>query len=140
MAIRLLSILLLIFGFSTISHAQSTSFADADIAKGKKLFKKCSACHQIGEGAKNKVGPILTGVVGRPAASVEDYKYGKHLSQAGEGGLVWTKEEIFEWLGSPKDYLRAHLDDDKAKTKMTLRLKKEDQRYDVIAYIESISD
>lgn len=130
---------LLFFIFLSIS-ASAQSFSDGDIAKGKKLFRKCAACHQIGEGAKNRVGPILTGVIGRPAASVEGYKYGKHLKQAGEDGLVWSKEEIFAWLGNPKKFLSEKLDDKKAKTKMSLRLKKEAQRYDVIAYLSTFSE
>ena len=71
------------------------ALAEADLKKGEKVFKKCMACHQIGEDAKNRVGPILTGVIGRIAGSVEGYKYGKHTKEAGEAGLVWTEEEIF---------------------------------------------
>ena len=50
---------------------------------GEKVFKKCKSCHQVGVGAKNKTGPILTGVIGRPAGSIEGYKYSKSMAAAG---------------------------------------------------------
>lgn len=110
-----------------------------DAAKGEALFKKCMACHMIGDGAKNKVGPILTGVVGGKVASVEGYKYGKSIVALGETGATWTEEELSEWLLNPKKYLRAKLDDKKAKSKMSFKLKKEDERKDVIAYLATFS-
>ena len=94
-------------------------FAVGDAENGARLFKRCMACHQVGENAKNRVGPILTGVIGRPAGSVEKFKYGKDMLAAGEGGLVWTEELIFEWLANPREFLRTQLDNPKAKTKMT---------------------
>ena len=115
------------------------AFAEGDAAKGEGVFKKCSSCHMIGPDAKNKVGPALTGIIGSPAGAVEGYKYGKDLLAAGEAGLVWTEEEVFEYLKDPKKYLRAKLDNKKAKSKMSFKLKKEDQRMDVIAYLKTFS-
>ena len=112
--------------------------AEGDAVKGEKVFKKCSSCHMVGEGAKNKVGPYLTGIVGRAAGSVEKFKYGKSLAAAGEAGLVWSEEELFEYLLDPRKYLRAKLDDKKAKSKMAFKLKKEQDRLDVIAYLKTI--
>jgi len=112
---------------------------DGDAAKGEKLFKKCSSCHQIGDEAKNRVGPVLTGVVGRTAGTYADYKYGKSIVEAGEAGLVWTEEELFEYLVNPKKYLRTKLDNKKAKSKMSFRMKKEDERANVIAYLKTFS-
>ena len=112
--------------------------AEGDAVKGEKVFKKCSSCHMVGEGAKNKVGPYLTGIVGRAAGSIEKFKYGKSLAAAGEAGLVWTEEELMEYLLDPRKYLRAKLDDKKAKSKMAFKLKKEQDRLDVIAYLQTI--
>ena len=72
-----------------------------DVTAGEKVFKKCKACHKIGDGSKNGVGPHLTGVVGRPAGSVEGYKYGTGMKQAGAAGLVWTEELILEYITDP---------------------------------------
>jgi len=116
----------------------ASAFA-GDAAKGEAIFKKCSSCHMIGEGAENGVGPQLNGVVGRAAGSVEGYKYGKSLVAASEAGLVWTEEELSGWLENPKKYLRAKLEDKKAKSKMSFKVKKEDERADVIAYLATFS-
>lgn len=126
-------------GFMAASSISAHALDGGDAANGEKIFKKCSSCHMVGEGAKNKVGPILTGVMGRAAGSVEDYKYGASLLAAGEAGLVWTPEEMSEYLIDPKKYLRTKLDDKKAKSKMAFKLKKEDERADVIAYLKTFS-
>ncbi|MEM7067896.1 MAG: cytochrome c family protein [Pseudomonadota bacterium] len=120
--------------------ASSNAFAlDGDAVKGEKVFKKCASCHMVGPEAKNRVGPVLTGVVGRTAGTFEDYKYGKSIISAGEAGLVWTEEELSEYLINPKKYLRAKLEDKKAKSKMSFKLKKEQERADVIAYLKTFS-
>lgn len=125
--------------FITASAFVTMPVLAGDAVKGEALFKKCAACHKIGADAKNAVGPALTGVVGRAVAGVEDYKYGKSIVELGETGAVWTEEEIFEYLANPKKYLRAKLDNKKAKSKMSFKLKKEDQRNDVIAYLATFS-
>ncbi|MGI9363930.1 MAG: c-type cytochrome [Rhizobiaceae bacterium] len=112
---------------------------DGDATVGEKVFKKCSSCHAVGEGAKNKVGPMLNGIIGRTAGSVDGFKYGKDLVKAGEAGLVWSEDEMFEYLLDPRKYLRAKLDNKKAKSKMAYKLKKEKDRRNVIAYLKSVS-
>ena len=82
--------------------------------------------------------PVANGIVGRQIASVEGYKYGKDIVALGETGATWTKEELFEYLKDPKKYLRAKLDNKKAKSKMSAKFKKEDDRNNVIAYLESL--
>ena len=81
--------------------AMAESHSTGDPVKGQKVFKKCMACHAVGEGAKSKVGPPLTDVVGRKAASFKGYKYGKSIIAASDAGLVWTEEEIFAYLAHP---------------------------------------
>ncbi len=115
-------------------------FAQAqDAEKGEKLFKRCTSCHMIGDGAKNRTGPVLTEVVGRVAGTYEGYKYGKSIVAAGEAGLVWDEDNLFEYIADPRGFLKEYLNDPKAKAKMTFRLKKEDQRRDVIAYLATFS-
>ena len=110
-----------------------------DAAEGEKVFRKCKACHMVGEDAKNRVGPVLTDVVGRPAGSYDDYRYGSSMEEAGEAGLVWDEESIFEYLADPRAFLRSYLDDPKARAKMTFRLSDAQERRDVIAYLQSLS-
>ena len=121
------------------ASAQAEFHSTGDPVKGKKVFKKCMACHMVGDKAKIKVGPPLTDVVGRNVASFEGYKYGKSIMAVAETGLVWTEEELFAYLAHPRNYLRAKLEDKKAKSKMPFRLKKEQDRADVIAYLKSLN-
>lgn len=134
----------LIFGAGAM--LATSAFADGHVAEGEKLTaKRCKACHMISDGDNvilkgGKVGPNLWGIVGRAAGSQEGFKYGKSLAAAGEKGLVWDEEQITAYLGDPKKYLRTYLDDKKAKSKMTFKLKKEDQRTAVAAYLASLAE
>jgi cytochrome c2 len=119
------------------ANAASDFSGDAEL--GKKVFKKCKACHQVGENAKNKTGPVLNNIIGRKAASFEGYGYGKSIRAAREKGLVWEEEKLFTYIRSPKKFLRAYLGNKKAKTKMKFILKKEDARKNVIAYLATFS-
>jgi len=122
---------------ATLSAAMPAQAQDA--AAGEKLFTKCAACHQVGDGAKSKIGPVLTDVLGRSAGNFEGYKYGGSMLAAGDAGLIWTEENLFNYLFNPKDFLRAFLNDPKAKAKMSFRLKDEQDRHDVIAYLSSFT-
>ncbi|WP_181704188.1 c-type cytochrome [Chthonobacter albigriseus] len=113
----------LIAGFATAAHAAG------DAAKGEKVFKKCQACHAVGEGAKNKVGPALNGVVGsKIGAHPADYQFSKVLKEMGDAGKVWDEATLTEWLKNPKAFAPG--------TKMAFAgLKKDDELADVIAYL-----
>jgi cytochrome c len=105
----------------------SLSAAEAqDAAAGEKVFAKCKICHQIGEGAKNMVGPVLNGVVGRKAGSYPDY----HYSDANKGsGITWDEPTLKEYLRDPKAKVPG--------TKMVFPgLKSDDDIANVIAYLK----
>lgn len=120
-----LAVIAAIAGFST------TAMAEGDAAKGENVFKKCKICHQVGEGAKNQVGPQLNGIIGRKAGSLADFNYSPAMKEAGEKGLVWNEESIAKYVENPKDFV--------AKNKMAfVGLKKEDERADVIAYLKTL--
>lgn len=104
------------------------------IAAGEKVFsRQCKSCHQVGAGAKNRSGPILTSVVGRAAGEVEKFRYSKPLVAAAEGGLVWTEGELVLFLSNPKKYLKG--------TRMSFRgLKDEADARAVIAYLRSVAE
>ncbi|WP_120634955.1 cytochrome c family protein [Ruegeria sp. EL01] len=108
--------------------APTIASAEGDAEAGKKVFRKCKACHAVGEGAENKVGPMLNGIVGRQAATVEDFGYSPALMKLSEDGLVWTPEELDVFLTKPRDYAKG--------IKMTFAgLRKEDDRVNIIAYL-----
>ncbi|HRK19511.1 MAG TPA: cytochrome c family protein [Hyphomicrobiaceae bacterium] len=103
-----------------------------DAAAGEDVFKKCKACHDIGEGAKNKVGPQLNGILGRKSGTVEGFNYSDANKAAGEKGLVWTEAELDKYLLDPRAYMPGN--------KMAFAgLKDEQDRKDLIAYIKKAS-
>lgn len=116
-----------------------------DAAKGEQIFKQCMTCHRIGPDAKNMVGPVLTGVIGRQSGTYPGFNYSDLNKHAGEAGLVWTEDLIFEYLPDPNAFLKKFLTDkgkaDEAtgSTKMTFKLANEQQRKDVIAYLKTFS-
>ncbi len=84
-----------------VSPAAANDLGDKD--RGSELFKRqCSACHQIGPEAKNRVGPVLTGLFGRRAASVKDFTYSKSMARMGSDGLTWTLETLDAYVENPK--------------------------------------
>ena len=116
--VPLFAIFIVAFGWATPSLSQ-----DADA--GEKVFKKCKACHQVGADAANRVGPALNGVVGRTAGTYDGFKYSQAMTAAGEKGLVWTDVLLAEYIEDPTKFLRTYLDDGKAKSAMSFKLKDE---------------
>ena len=104
------------------------SASAADVTAGKKVFKKCKACHSLKPG-KKKVGPSLYGIVGKKAASVKKYKYSKAMKKA---NITWDEKTLDAYLTKPKKFVKG--------TKMTfVGLKKQEDRDNVIAYIKAES-
>ena len=97
----------------------------ADVDAGKKVFRKCKACHTLKDGGKSAIGPNLHGVVGRSAATVDGFKYSKAMK---ESGITWNETTLRAFLTSPKKYIPGN--------KMPFPgLKKPEQIEKVISYI-----
>lgn len=129
-----------------IGSGQLVLAVDGEPAKGENVFKQCMACHRVGEGAKNLIGPVLNNVIGRQAGTIEGFSYSPINKAAGENGLVWNEDLINQYLPDPNAFLKKFLTD-KGKpqlangmTKMTFRLSNEQQRADVIAYLKQFSE
>ncbi|WP_299649538.1 c-type cytochrome [uncultured Tateyamaria sp.] len=106
---------------------------DAMLKHGEKVFKKCAACHAVGDGAKNKVGPQLNGVMGRTMGSVEGFKYSNGFAEANAEGKTWTPEEMAAFLAKPKTYMKG--------TKMAFAgLKKDEDLAAINAYLASFGN
>jgi len=73
-----------------------------DAAAGKDVFKVCMACHTAEQG-KNKVGPSLFGVLGRPAASIDGFKYSAPMKEKGAAGYAWTADNLKAYITAPKE-------------------------------------
>jgi cytochrome c len=110
------------FGFAIMMSAPAMA---QDVAAGEKDFLICRACHQIGPTAKDAVGPVLNGVVGRKAGSDPNFNYS---SANKESGITWTEEELNKYLESPQTVV--------PHTKMMFPgIKDEAKRKDIIAYL-----
>ena len=97
----------------------------ADPVNGKKIFKKCVACHSLQEG-KNKIGPSLYNLLDRKIGSVEGYKYSKAMKNS---CVVWDEESLDKFLTKPRKFI--------PKTKMAFRgIKKKSLRDDLIAFLK----
>ncbi len=97
-----------------------------DAAAGEKVFGVCKACHQIGETAKNSVGPQLNGIIGRKSGSAEGYNYSKANK---ESGITWDEATFREYIKDPKAKIPG--------TKMIYAGLKDEQRTnDLIAFLK----
>ena len=86
----------------------------------------------MGEGAQNKTGPHLNGVMGRTLGAVEGFNYSKTMAEMGASGTVWTPETMAEFLAKPRDYVKG--------TKMSFAgLKKDDEIAAINEYLKSFS-
>ncbi len=96
-----------------------------DVAAGKSSFAKCMACHAIGEGAKNKVGPELNGLAGRKSGTVAGYSYSEANKNS---GLTWDEATFKEYIKDPKAKIPG--------TKMAFAgIKREQEVNDLWAYV-----
>ncbi len=121
--------------------------ATGDAAEGENVFKKCKSCHMItaedGTAIQKggKTGPNLYGIFERMPGSVEDFRYGKSLASIGESGAVpdgWNEEQFVAYVADPKKWLQEVLDDPKARSKMSFKLKDGEDAANVWAYLVSV--
>jgi cytochrome c len=97
-----------------------------DAAAGEKVFAQCRACHQVGETAKNAVGPVLNGLFGRKAGTVEGYAYSPANKNS---GLTWDEATFRDYIKDPRAKIPG--------TKMIYAGVKDEQRVtDLVAYLK----
>ncbi|MFC5505695.1 c-type cytochrome [Bosea massiliensis] len=97
-----------------------------DAAAGEKTYAQCRACHQIGETAKNTVGPVMNGVIGRKAAEREGYSYSNAMKSS---GLTWDEATFADYIKDPKAKVPG--------TKMIYAGLKDDKRIaDLVAFLK----
>jgi len=121
------------------------ALADGNAENGLKIFNTCKACHKVGDGAANGVGPVLTGIVGRKAGSFAGYSYSPVMKAAGDEGLTWAEDSLKDYLADPSAFLKKYLtdkgkaDEAASNAKMPFKLPDETARLDVIAYLKTFS-
>jgi cytochrome c len=111
---------------TALASALATTAVAQDVTAGEKTFNVCRACHEIGDGAKNEVGPVLNGVVGRKSGSYPGYNYSDANRNS---GLIWDEATLQEYLKNPKAKVPG--------TKMLFPgLKRDDDILNVIAFLK----
>jgi cytochrome c len=105
--------------------ASSSAHADGDPKDGEAVFKKnCSVCHTT-EAGKNKIGPSLHGIVGRPSATIPNFQYSEAMKKADK---TWDEQTLETYLANPRDFV--------PNTKMIFAgLKNEKDRQNLVAYL-----
>lgn len=119
---------------SDASSADEDTLDQVLVAAGKSAFRRCSACHAVGAGAKNKTGPQLNEVVGRTIGGLDSFtQYSSVFKSAAEDGRIWDEENLTAFLAGPKAYLEG--------TKMSFAGLKDPQDIEaVIEYLRSYSE
>lgn len=119
----------IMLGLTVLMLGAAPALADGDAAKGEKVYLKCKACHDVDKG-ENRVGPTLKGLIGRPVASVEGFKYSEDFLARGKEGRVWDEATLAAYLPDPKAFA--------PKTKMVFAgLKKPEDVADLIAFLKT---
>lgn len=116
----------------TTAAAPGAIAADASVENGEEVFKKCRACHDVGPTAKNKVGPILNGLFGRKAGTIEGFNYSDANRKAGEAGWVWSDDVMMKYLENPREAMPGN-------RMAFVGLKDEQDRKDLMAYLKTFS-
>ena len=112
---------------AAVALIAGTAQADGDPALGKTAFNKCAACHSVKPG-ENKIGPSLHGVVGRPSHSIEGFSYSDAMKAY---NVTWDPATLDHYFADPRGVVSG--------TKMIfVGLKKDDERANVIAYLETL--
>jgi len=117
---------------TAVALVSGSAFADGNAKKGKKLWKKCKACHDTKPG-KHKVGPSLAGIYGKKAGQVDGFTKYKGLKGA---DFEWDEDNLSDWIKDPKAFLK-----DKGlppKTTMNVKIKKEKDRENLVAYMKTL--
>ena len=120
--------------------------ASGDAAAGEAAFSQCQTCHVVVDGEGNtlagrnaRTGPNLYAVSGRQAGTVDGFRYSNSIVEAGEAGLVWDEESFVAYVQDPTGFLRTYLDDNRARGKMSYKVRDEADAVNLYAYLASLA-
>lgn len=122
------------------------AFAEGDAAAGEEAFgRQCVSCHQIANGdeiiaGRGKVGPNLFNIAGNTVAGSDGFNYGSSLAAARDKGVIWSEETFVPYVQDPTGWLREVLDDKKARSKMSYKVRSEEDAEDIWAYLSTFTE
>ncbi len=120
--------------FIALLGAAGTSHADVggDAENGQTLFRQCSGCHEVGQGARDRIGPHLNNIFDRPAGAADGYRYSAGLQRAADGGLVWNYDTLDDFIENPRRLV--------SNTRMSFHgFEAQQERDDLLAYLRQFS-
>lgn len=137
----------LVLALGTLAALSPVAALAGDAEAGRALFtSQCQNCHVVvndaGEtlaGRNARTGPNLYGVIGRPAGSIEGFRYGASMVEAGQAGLVWDEEHFVAYVQNPNVFLRTYLNNNRARGNMAFQVRNETAAQDVYAFLATFS-
>ena len=121
------------------------AFAEGDAAAGAEAFdRQCVSCHMIADGdnviaGRGKTGPNLFGLSGKTVGTTEGFNYGDAIVAAGAAGTVWTEEAFVPYVQDPTNWLRETTGDKKARSKMSFKVRSEEDAENLWAYLSTFN-
>ncbi|MDU8942682.1 c-type cytochrome [Ovoidimarina sediminis] len=110
------------------AHAAETG----SVENGERLFAECAGCHEVGQGARHRIGPHLNGLFGRRAGSLDDFRYSKSLARVGANGIEWHADTLDAYIENPRTFASG--------TRMSYPgMKDAAERADLLAYLRLFS-
>ena len=119
----------LLFALPALGLGMTPAAADGDAVAGASVFNRCAACHQVGTGAGNGVGPHLNGLFSRPIAGVPGYNYSPALSD--RAGPIWNPQMMADYIADPGRFIGE-------RSRMPAQRLRPDQVANLIAYLQSL--
>ena len=126
------------------SHAADLT-ATGDAEAGEAAFKQCQSCHVVqnddGEtlaGRNAKTGPNLWMIAGRTPGALEDFRYGKDLASLADSDLVFDEATFVAYVQDPREWLKGATGNDKARSKMSYKVRKEEDAINLYAFLKSL--
>lgn len=117
-------------GVAALVMSTTGAWAQGDAVLGEQAFERCATCHTVGTGVKN--APDLANVIGRPAASIEGFKYSDAMREAAQAGLVWDVETLTKFITKPRSVVNGS-------TMAFTGLRNPEDVANVIAYLATFS-
>ena len=120
------------------------AMAEGDAVAGEKVFRQCKACHMVESPEETivkggRIGPNLYGVAGSAAGAQDGFRYSKLFEAANEQGVTWTEDNFVGYVQDPNGWLK-DTTGASGRSKMSFKLRKEDDARDVYAYLKSLAE